>query len=347
VKRIILFAWLALTACAPTLEYQKAGAGEVKREKAIQQRMAAQIRQQRVKRLARVAKSLRAATGTYCAEYSDSKNGCYFPVKLATDDNLGAYTDGKNIYIHSGMLRFVESDAELAFILAHEISHNVLSHLSKKKGNALLGSALDILLIAATGVNTQGAFGKAGANAYSQGFEAEADYLGLYIAAEAGYDITSAPIFWRRMAIEHPSAIIARYDSTHPSTPERFVGLTSSVNEISDKLASGLVLVPNRGDHPERLRAEVPRASPGATGAVPRMALATESPKRDVVIGPQNYSIGKLARKASCVGVEGLDPPVSMISKQGPFEVYEAYCYGAATIRYTCEWQDCKAMVVE
>jgi len=82
-------------------------------------------------------------------------------------------------------------------------------------------------------------------------------------------------------------------------------------------------------------------------GVVPRMALATEGPKRAIVIGPQNYSIGKLARKASCVGVEGLDPPVSMIGKQGPFEVYEAYCYGAATIRYTCEWQDCKAMVVE
>ena len=39
-----------------------------------------------------------------------------------------------------------------------------------------------------------------GVAAFSQAFELEADYVGLYILARAGYPTKNAAAFWRKMA---------------------------------------------------------------------------------------------------------------------------------------------------
>jgi predicted Zn-dependent protease len=81
------------------------------------------------------------------------------------------------------------------------------------------------------------------AGAYSQEFEAEADYVGLYVIARAGYRIDDAANFWRRMAISSPGSVTMTGD--HPATPERFVALQAAVKEIEAKTAQGQPLVPN------------------------------------------------------------------------------------------------------
>ena len=128
--------------------------------------------------------------------------------------------------------------------------------------NAAGGLLLD-LLVAGLGVNTQGAFTKAAASAYSQGFEAEADHVGLYIMALAGYEIDDAPNFWRRMAIEHPTGI--GYGGLHPTTPERFLGLERGIAEIKQNLADGVDLIaevniPDLGTFSERWKREAPNS---------------------------------------------------------------------------------------
>jgi len=52
--------------------------------------------------------------------------------------------------------------------------------------------------------------------AFSQDFEAEADYVGLYHAARAGYDIENAPYIWRRFAASDPRGIDA-VGGSHPA----------------------------------------------------------------------------------------------------------------------------------
>ena len=108
-----------------------------------------------------------------------------------------------------------------------------------------MGLAVDILA-AMAGVNTQGAFMKMGSNmgggAFSQSFESEADYVGLYIMANAGVDYHAAAHFWRRMAVAHPDSI--EHAKTHPSTAERFVAMKKAVAEIDGKLAAGESLKP-------------------------------------------------------------------------------------------------------
>ncbi len=85
---------------------------------------------------------------------------------------------------------------------------------------------------------------KTGGGAFSKGFEFEADYASLYIAARAGHDVKSAPNFWRRMAAEHPKSLEKGFLASHPSTPERFVAMEKTIQEIKEKQKLGKPLIP-------------------------------------------------------------------------------------------------------
>ena len=185
---------------------------------------------------------------------------CAFPVVLGQGDEVNAYADGRQVIVQRGMVRFANNDTELALVVAHEIAHNSMSHIRSKMTNYALGSILDIAVQVLLKVPTQGLFGNAGARAYSQDFESEADYVGLYIMARAGGDIDSAPQFWRRMATLSPAAIQSSHMSTHPATPQRFVALEETVKEIKAKQAAGQPLTPNLKGAPQ----EPPSAQPAA-----------------------------------------------------------------------------------
>ena len=164
---------------------------------------------------------------------------CDYGFYVVQDDALNAYADGRDVIIHQGMMRFARSDTELAAVVAHELAHNIMGHIEAIQTNAMGGMLLDFLA-AGFGVNTQGAFSKIAAGAYSQEFEAEADHVGLYIMALANYDLTDAPNFWRRMAIEHPTGI--DYGVSHPTTPERFLGLENAITIITEQQTAGIDL---------------------------------------------------------------------------------------------------------
>jgi len=169
---------------------------------------------------------------------------CDYRAAVLSEDVVNAFADGQNVFITTGMLRFTESDDELALVLGHEFSHNALGHVKQLKAQSLGGLLLDLAVGVFTGVNTGGIFSQLGRVAFSQEFEADSDYMGLYMAARAGYEIRIAPNFWRRMAVEHPGSIQKNYMATHPSTPERAAALKESVGEIEDKLRHGRPLTP-------------------------------------------------------------------------------------------------------
>jgi hypothetical protein len=179
---------------------------------------------------------------------------CVYQFALLDGDDINAAADGRTIYLNRGMLRFVQTDDELALVLGHELAHNAMRHIEAKQANAtmgMLGGALIDVLAAAGGVNTGGAFtdmgGDIGAMMFSQAFESEADYVGLYFTARAEFDISGAENFWRRMAVEHPRGI--RFAYTHPNTAQRYLGLAAAREEIALKLARGERLRPNmRGE---------------------------------------------------------------------------------------------------
>ena len=170
---------------------------------------------------------------------------CSYNVLLSSDDILNAFADGNSVYITQGMMRFAENDEELQLVIAHEIAHNSEGHVDKSLGNRLLGALVD-LAAAAYGVNTQAAFSKMGASIFSQEFEREADYVGMYLMARAGVSTKGVSNFWRLMAAEHPQNIKGTYSSTHPATAERYTNIDAAHDEIQDKLLKNFPLLPER-----------------------------------------------------------------------------------------------------
>lgn len=186
---------------------------------------------------------------------------CVYNAVAVKDDILNAYADGKNVVITSAMLRFTGADDELAVVIAHEIAHNAMGHIDAKKKNATFGAILGAIvdIAAATqGVSTGGDFASLGAQfgamTFSQEFEREADYVGMYILARADRPIAKAPDFWRRMAQESPGSI--KFASSHPTTAERFVRLESAVAEIEQKRAAGAPLMPEMKATPQKANRE-------------------------------------------------------------------------------------------
>ena len=169
---------------------------------------------------------------------------CNYPILLVQNDSVNAFANGSQIGITTGMIRFAQKDEQLGLVIAHELGHNIMDHISKLRTNSLLGTIVD-LAAAYYGVNTQGVFGQAGARMYSQEFEAEADYVGIYYMERAGYSIDNVADFWRDMAVEHPGSINQSHASTHPATPERFLEINAAIEEIKEKKRLNQQLIPN------------------------------------------------------------------------------------------------------
>ncbi len=177
------------------------------------------------------------------------ERGCRYPASVSPDMVVNAYADGKSIVIAKGMMNFARDDSELALVVAHELAHNTMQHIEAKKRNAGLGALADIAAILLTrGQVSNTNFAQAAGMAYSQEFEAEADYVGLYIMANAGLPIKDAPKFWRRMAAANPASIKTNHGASHPSTAYRMVALEAAVKEIEAKIERKEPLVPNMKD---------------------------------------------------------------------------------------------------
>ena len=58
---------------------------------------------------------------------------CDYRAILAAQENVNAYADGENVYVTRGMMRFAETDDELALVIAHEIAHNAMNHIDAQR----------------------------------------------------------------------------------------------------------------------------------------------------------------------------------------------------------------------
>ncbi len=146
---------------------------------------------------------------------------CAYPVRLKTSSAINAWADGKHITVTTAMMDFVKDDRELALVLGHELAHNTMGHVRKAIWNALI-----------TGFATR----------YTRPFEAEADYVGLYYMARAGYDIEGVEQIWRRLGTLFPkNALRAK---SHPVTPERLLAIRMTAKEIKARQKAGEALLP-------------------------------------------------------------------------------------------------------
>jgi predicted Zn-dependent protease len=202
-------------------------------------------------RLDYVASKIEPAAAHLCQELFRGQQNCNYQIVFAPKEKgINAHADGKDVVVYPALIDFARNDNHLAFVIAHEFAHNIMRHVASQQQNVMGGTILGTLLdvaAASQGYDTGGQLGSIGAQAallsYSQDFEQEADYVGLYILARAGFNLDDAPHFWRAMSTANPDSIYSSV--THPSNPERFVSMQKTIGEIRQKEKAKQALIPN------------------------------------------------------------------------------------------------------
>jgi Peptidase family M48 len=180
---------------------------------------------------------LRLADGT--AVTATPQAVCAFPTLLVRAPEINAAADGRVLAITTGLFELTRSDDELALVLGHELAHNVLGHLEQIAVKEKPDGLLDAFMRATIGT----AVAKAATPPYTIALEKEADYVGLYFMARAGYDIAAAEGFWRRL--NEATAAAKTVAATHPTGEERLRAIQAAVAEIKAKQKAGKPLEPD------------------------------------------------------------------------------------------------------
>lgn len=167
---------------------------------------------------------------------------CAFGIELGNTDNVNSYADGRRVLITSGMLKFAQTDDELAYVIAREMAHNSLMHVVKQRMTATMSGIIDNLI--RLHPDTSSLSGSAGVKPYTQQFDVAADKLALYMVARAGYKVDNAAAFWQRLATQYPSSVPNGYTAIHPDTSARMAVIQRTITDIDARQAVGTPLTP-------------------------------------------------------------------------------------------------------
>ncbi len=148
---------------------------------------------------------------------------------------------GGKMAVYTGLLPVTQDEDSLAVVVGHEVAHAVARHggermsqeLTFQLGLGIAASSMedmdpdeqDAVLGALIGVGTYGVL-----YPFSRTQENEADELGLYMSAWAGYDPRKAVGLWERMARlggDKPPELL----STHPSDAKRIAHMQELMPE--------------------------------------------------------------------------------------------------------------------
>lgn len=170
-----------------------------------------------------------------------SVTGCATPVVLSGQPGGRELAENGGIVIPRALMQLTQSDDELALAIAHELGHLVAGHAETDAGAAagLIGGFPAGTPVAAG----RGEAGRDARDSFSHNHEKVADYLGLYFAARAGFEIADADRFWRKIADQDPEAF--GFGRVHPASAERFVIIAETKKEIARKRANGDPVEPN------------------------------------------------------------------------------------------------------
>lgn len=156
---------------------------------------------------------------------------------------------GGNIYITNGLIDFVKSDAELAFVMAHELSHADGKHgIIQMERNQKLSFAALAIVLASRGASAAMVLSNVAAvaisNAYSRDLEQEADLGAVIISEKAGYELSAGITVMESLAAEELKQpwIDPGIYRDHPKISERIHYIASIVESRGHKIQRKNVL---------------------------------------------------------------------------------------------------------
>ena len=170
------------------------------------------------------------------SKYADMAKEFQWEVTVIKDDktaNAFALPGGK-MAVYTGIFPVAKNEAGLAAVMGHEVVHALARHGAERMSQGqLTNAALQVAGAAAgasggSGLLSQAAMAALGVGAqvgvllpFSRKHESEADYIGILLAADAGYDPRESVHLWERMAQMSGGAGPAEFLSTHPGHETR------------------------------------------------------------------------------------------------------------------------------
>ena len=185
-----------------------------------------------------VGRKLTVAVEAYLTQNNlqSAIEGYEWQYNVLVSEELNAWCmPGGQIAFYEGILPVCQDENGIAVVMGHEIAHAVAQHGNERMSQQLALQMGGIALSEALKTQKQETIDLAmlafavGAQVgvmlpYSRTHETEADELGLYFMAMAGYNPQTAPAFWTRMA-EKSTSRPPEFLSTHPDPSNRIANL--------------------------------------------------------------------------------------------------------------------------
>lgn len=143
---------------------------------------------------------------------------------------------GGKVVVYTGLLPITQNEDALAMVMGHEIAHALARHGGERASKTMAAqfglqatgavamsqnpTLTKQILLQAAGAGTQ-----LGLLAHSRSQESEADEIGLYVAALAGYRPQESIELWKRMGAASNGQKPPEFLSTHPSDQTRIARL--------------------------------------------------------------------------------------------------------------------------
>ena len=160
---------------------------------------------------------------------------------IQEDRTINAFAlPGGKVAVFTGLLKVTKSEAGLATVMGHEVAHALQRHGAERMSRNILEQIAQIgaMAGAAAGkmdpgvaMGAMSAYGVGVSLPFNRKQESEADYIGLRLMAQAGYDPHEAVPFWERMSgcprnmigklCFRSASAIPEFLSTHPSDISR------------------------------------------------------------------------------------------------------------------------------
>lgn len=158
---------------------------------------------------------------------------------------------GGKVVVYTGILDVAKNDAQLATVMAHEVAHALARHGAERMSSAMVQQGIQVIgniVLQSSAPQYTNVFNQAyGVGSqlgvmlpYGRLQESEADEIGIYLMAKAGYDVNEALNFWQNMS--NGKKQTNEFFSTHPSSTTRI----SNIKNVIAKLEKSNIQVPKK-----------------------------------------------------------------------------------------------------
>lgn len=214
-------------------------------------------------KLGRIYTQLRPSAGSLCRSLAERSGSSCRDWQVVVEDSqvYNAYATGSSeIVLSKGLFEQSRYDEEIAFVLAHELSHHILDHINEDQRNASVGTVLGVLLTVAI---SDAVFGKVqcdsryedcdelyetaadivqtGADVgayianqkYSVRQESEADLVAAYILSRSEFNLIRAREALLNLGrMDKSSTKRSSFFDSHPAGPERLAQFDAVIQEV-------------------------------------------------------------------------------------------------------------------